>query len=682
MAKNERFLTVDIGTTSIKLCEFEINEASQMVLTVFAYREYEEELSEETRMGVVEGVLRQMLMESNAHARKTLISLSGQSALIRFGKINCSEMHSRKQIRQLAEFEAKRNIPFELDKIGLDYQLIAGDQETNSIEVVSIVVKSEILEQFTRAVRNVGLSPILIDVAPVASYNAARANNLGEDNCALVVSIGGRSTNLMFVEGERFFARTIPIAGYSITQQIAKEFSIGLPEAEELKRQHGFVSLGGAYADPESETAANISKIIRNVMSRLHGEISRSINIYRVQQHGSTPSKIYLTGGSSILTYCDTFFSEKFNIPVEYFNPFMPVIISDSVDRSRLAEVAHMFSEVIGLACRYVLQCPIEINLLPHKVQRQQLLTNKKPFFVGTMLCLLVMAGIVWWGTGIAKEKMKEYSDEFSSVRKRYETPYNDITSAISEADSAREKIDNLNKLMIERSIWPLLYEEIFRAKPANVWIDSITPIFGEVQPIELTSVIETADSMGGDMGGMFGDMGGGMSDMSMGGGEDDMFGMGGGPSISKSKIGGFIIEAHSFAFAPSISRPDTAVAPEPQYPFALSESSSESDYESDSEGDETAGNKQDENDFSGEGIFIRNLQNSKLFSSDTTMTAMESRVKSPDFNNSSNFRVQVKLELELEAYPWEFGSTGNDMNAPGGRGNSRSRAGGAGLNF
>ena len=128
MAKNERFLTVDIGATSIKLCEFEFDVAGQMVMTVFAYREYEEELSDETRMGVVEGVLRQMLMESNVRARRALVSLSGQSALIRFGKINVIK-DDKKQIRQLAEFEAKHNIPFALDDISLDYQLIAGNAE-------------------------------------------------------------------------------------------------------------------------------------------------------------------------------------------------------------------------------------------------------------------------------------------------------------------------------------------------------------------------------------------------------------------------------------------------------------------------------------------------------------------------------------------------------------------------
>ena len=191
-----------------------------------------------------------------------------------------------------------------------------------------------------------------------------------------VLNIGGRSTNLIFIAGERFFARTIPIAGYSITQQIAKEFGIGFPEAEELKRHHGFVSLGGAYAEPGSETAASVSKIIRNVMARLHGEISRSISIYKAQQKGTAPAKMYLTGGSSILTYCDLFFSEKLGIPVEYFNPFPVVNILPEVDRQRLGEVAHMFSETIGLGLRFAVAA-IEVSLLPKTFAISSLLTAK-----------------------------------------------------------------------------------------------------------------------------------------------------------------------------------------------------------------------------------------------------------------------------------------------------------------
>ena len=170
---------------------------------------------------------------------------------------------------------------------------------------------------------------------------------VGEENCEMILNIGGRCSTLIFIDQGSYFERTLAIAGNTITQQISKEFGVSLKEAEDLKRRHGFVALGGAYEDPDSEVAAIISKIIRNVMTRLHGEINRSINLYRAQQKGRKPEKLYLAGGSSVMTYTPRFFSEKLKIPVEYLNPFQITAIADDVDKDALSEVAHVFSEVI-----------------------------------------------------------------------------------------------------------------------------------------------------------------------------------------------------------------------------------------------------------------------------------------------------------------------------------------------
>ncbi len=657
MAKNERFLTVDIGATSIKLCEFEFDDAGQMVMTVFAYREYEEELSDETRMGVVEGVLRQMLMESNVRARRALVSLSGQSALIRFGKINVIK-DDKKQIRQLAEFEAKHNIPFALDDISLDYQLIAGnaeEQAQHTLEVMSIVVKREVVDQYTQAIRNVGLTPLLIDVAPVACYNAARANNLGENECVLLVSIGGRSTNLVFIEGERFFARTIPIAGYAITQQIAKEFGIGLPEAEELKRHHGFVSLGGAYADPVSETAANVSKIIRNVMSRLHGEISRSINIYRAQQHGNAPSKIYLTGGTSILTYCDVFFSEKFNIPVEYFNPFPVVNLSPTIDRTKLSEVAHMFGETIGLGFRYARRCPIEINLLAKNIQRQQTFSQRKPYLIAAMFCICLIGAVFTLGFREKANIVESTVEPFAVIRDKFKPQAEDLTRKIQAAQSAQNQLDDMRKFLAQRAVWPMLFAEIARCKPDNVWIDSITPIIGDVKPFEASS--DTAAmaqaqkdaAANPDMPIDFNDM----PDLSM----DPGAAAGGGPGgpsaapteASKVKLGGFVIQGHVIEPQDVETKdPATLPAPVPAPAFVFEAPAKPTD--------DATKQATTKNSAYGEYVFLANLKASPLFSAEPNMTTFRSQgenmVLNPsDRRNIVDFTLQAKLLVNPEFF-------------------------------
>ena len=186
MAKNERFLSVDIGAAAIKLGEFELDETGGMQMLSFAHREYEEEISEDNRIRVIEGVLRQMLLEADIHTSRTMLSISGQTALIRFGQLN-NLKNDKKQIRQLAQFEATRNLPFALDQITMDFQLIATDEEAmDTMDVLSVVVKRDIVDQIVQAVRRVGLSPQLVDVAPVACYNAARANSQDFSNLRLL----------------------------------------------------------------------------------------------------------------------------------------------------------------------------------------------------------------------------------------------------------------------------------------------------------------------------------------------------------------------------------------------------------------------------------------------------------------------------------------------------------------
>jgi len=650
MASNDKIVAIDIGATSIKLCQFEYDSQGDMILDIFAYREYEEELSEGSRIGVVSGVLRQMLAENKVYARKALISMSGQSALLRFGKIPASG-GDRKQLLQLAEFEAKRNIPFEISEVMFDYQLITGSENEadDMVDVMSVVIKNDIVEQFTSAVLAVGLEPILVDVAPVACYNTIRANGLGQDECIAVLNIGGRSTNLIFVEGERFFARTIPIAGYSITQQIAKEFGISSPDAEELKRHHGFVALGGAYAEPSSETAAAVSKIIRNVMVRLHGEISRSIAIYKSQQKGSNPVKMYLTGGSSILTYCDNFFSEKLNIPVEYFNPFSVVNLDDSVDKDKLSEVAHMFSETIGLGMRYRLTCPIEINLLPMHLRRQQNLTSKKPFFIASMVVVLLILAAFWQGLDTQGKLVEESTQKLEKLRKPYEQKLKAVQDAESAAAQKVEQYKTLSNLLLERTVFPSIINEIYRLKPDDVWLTSIRTQLGDMKEFEPTSVVNTQTAsnnpmdmmMGGDMM-MDGMMG---MDMMMGG----MGAMGDGKEVNVEKsvkISGFILTG--VCVTPDKSgKVAITETPKIKFPFAVPETAEEGQGNEAGE-DGQAKSKPNTGD-TPENVFVERLRQSKLFSSNPKLTVLTSTKPSDVAKNAGGFTIQLALETPLE---------------------------------
>ena len=85
----------------------------------------------------------------------------------------------------------------------------------------------------------------------MALYNAFRYSYSDLSGCSLLVDIGARTTNLLFIEARKKFSRaSIPIGGSSITAAIAKEFGEPFAAAESRKKRDGFVSLGGAYAEP------------------------------------------------------------------------------------------------------------------------------------------------------------------------------------------------------------------------------------------------------------------------------------------------------------------------------------------------------------------------------------------------------------------------------------------------
>ncbi len=658
MARAERILAIDIGATSIKVGEFEYSGREAVTLVNFAHREYEEELTDTSRSVVVAGLLRQMLVENSFTARRVLLSISGQSAFTRFVRLPpFSDDQSR--IRQIVEFEARQNVPFPMEEVIWDYQLVAGD-DSEDIDVMFVVIKNDIVEQMTGAVQAVGLEPLLVDVAPAACYNAARANRVGQEECAMILNIGGRSTNLLFADGGRIFARTIPIAGHSITQQIGKEFGIGFAEAEELKRRHGFVALGGAYAEPESETAAAVSKIIRNVMARLHGEINRSISVYRAQQKGNRPVKLYLTGGSSTMTYTDHFFAEKLRMEVEYLNPFGVVQLGPGVDRARLEEVAHMFSEVIGLGLRYRMSCPIEVSLVPESITRQQALRRKKPYLVLSMIFFVLIFAVAWRGVAFRASLHNSAVDSLSKERMAPEMLSGSIRRAKTEQDQSNARYDSVCELLAQRCTWPEIYNELEKLKPGNLWLVSVRPVIGEMKPaVEETSAGGGGDMFGGGGGDMFG--GGPSMDMGGGGGGGDMFGGGGaaasGPTGTDVEITGLEIVGHSVTET-VFGKDRPAAAAAPVAPHALAEAGAGEDG-GEGTGEDGEGEKVEDLRGTPESAYLTALRKSPLFDSDKTYTEIKKYYPPRTVKNLASFVIQVKFKKPVTFYQITGGKTG-----------------------
>src|SRR5438552_3475236 len=388
MLNKKSFLVVDFGATNLKLAEFELTEAGGLCLKQYGFRSLGQDGTQEaTREAAMLKGLQEMLGEHAYDSRNVNICAPGYHTFSKFVKLPPVDTS---KVTQIIQYEAQQNVPFPLEEVVWDYQIL-GAAPTGELEVLLVAVKSDVVEGLFRVAETAGLRLQLVDVSPAALCNAFRYNFGDLEGCTMLLDIGAKTSNLLFFEKGSVYSRGINIGANSITQDFYKESRLSYAEAERLKIEEGFVSLGGAYEEPESPTQAAISKIARQVMTRLHIQVNQTVQFYRGQQGGSAPQQLFLSGGASIMPYTAQFFSEKLNVPVENFNPFRNVQIDRSLNLDDLAKVAHSLGEVVGLGLRNLAHCPVELNLMPKSSLKRQQFNQKKPYFIAAVFCLILV---------------------------------------------------------------------------------------------------------------------------------------------------------------------------------------------------------------------------------------------------------------------------------------------------
>ncbi len=476
MAASQRILSLNIGSQTLSVAEFHAAANGGLVLNAFAMRELLAEAGDAERNAAIATVLREMLTELKIKNGAVNYAVPGQSVFARFVKLPTLD---QEKIEQIVTFEAQQNVPFPIEEVVWDYQLVgAGADE--KVEVVLVAIKADLLEGINAAVEGAGVRTQLVDVATMALYNAFRYNYSELTGCSLLVDIGARTTNLIFVEPGRVFSRSIPIGGSTISASIAKELGEPAAAAEFRKKRDGFVSLGGAYAEPSDPDVARVSKIVRNTMTRLHAELTRSISFYRAQQQGSQPERVFLCGGSSSMPYMREFFFEKLHLPIEFFNPMRNVTAANAQVAAAVSHSAHLLGELVGLALRSTTTCPMELNLRPASVVRAQELVRRRPFLITAAACLVL--AIAGWGFYYARAAQVE-RDAIAKVQPKIDA-MRGIESRMAEVRRQTTALDAVATPILaavnDRDFWLQVLEDLNARLPKeNIWITELVPTSG-----------------------------------------------------------------------------------------------------------------------------------------------------------------------------------------------------------
>jgi len=473
MARSARIVTVNLGSQTSSLAAFHREAAAGLILHGHRARDVmSENPTDPLRHSQIANALREMLAELRIKSVRVNYAVPSQSVFTRFVKLPAVE---EEKIERIIAFEAQQNVPFPISEVVWDYQLVGGGTD-EQLQVVLVAIKSDLLEALNGAVEAAGLRPVVIDVATMALANAFRYNYNELDGCSLLIDIGARTTNLIFVEQDKIFTRNVPIGGSSITSALAKELNESFGRAEARKKESKFVSLIGTTGEAPAADIDPISKTILSTITRLHGEIMRSISHYRSQQAGIALSRIYLCGGSSSTPHVRDFFAERLQLPIEFFNPLRRIALSPQAQDTTAS--GHLLGENVGLALRAFTRCPMDLNLRPPSVVRAHEAEHRRPFLAAAAACLIL--ALLGWSAYYARGATALHTSRLS-----FDQKIQSLRRVQAQLDAIRKNAGVLDQVatplvdaVSARSFWPQLLEDLNTRLPReNIWITELFPL-------------------------------------------------------------------------------------------------------------------------------------------------------------------------------------------------------------
>ncbi len=344
--KNKNILGLDIGTSSIKIAHIEDTKEGLMLRSL-AIGDLPHEVvveGEVMDVGIVVDKIRELIKEHSIKTKNAAVAVLGRSVIMK--KIRLPNIKGD-ELDKAVNVEVKQFIP-EIDDVNIDFQVIDNitEEDSDSIEVLLVVVKKEKINDVMNMVVGSGLSPSIVDVDGFALENQYELTCDEEDGTVALIDVGDSITNVIIMkDGNSIYTRDISIGGSSYTREIQKDFSLSFEQAETLK-------LG---KDLEEVSRDNAEPIIQKIHKEVAKEIQGTFGYFKANYGDESISKVVLSGGCACMPGLLDFLEQKLEIPVELSNPLKNLLFDDKkLDPDYLNKVAPMLCMAIGLALRRV----------------------------------------------------------------------------------------------------------------------------------------------------------------------------------------------------------------------------------------------------------------------------------------------------------------------------------------
>jgi type IV pilus assembly protein PilM len=426
---------IDLGQCALKALRLE-NIDGQMTATAFDYVEHPKILSQPDADPdqLIREALEKFLSRNSLRGDLVAISIPGQSGLARFVKLPPVE---EKKIGDIVRFEAKQQIPFNLDEVVWDYQKLGSGAVTDGFametEIGLFAIKRDTVTRYLQHFKDVNVEVHVVQMAPLALCNFLSYDLLekaepaaGEDEtadgkkrCVVALDIGADSSNLVITDGQRIiWQRPIPLGGNHFTRALTKDMKLTFAKAEHLKRH--------ATKSPDLK---QILSSLRPVLNDFVGEVQRSLGYFTNTHRDANVDYMIGLGNAFRLPGLQKFLGEKLQLPVRKLQRLERLAGDGVISSSAYTENVLSFGVAYGLALQGLDVARLHTNLLPQDIQIDRLIRAKKPWAVTAAAALLLGTTVLTLG----------YHMQHRAVAS------NSVKIAMKQGEDVKSKADGFN---------------------------------------------------------------------------------------------------------------------------------------------------------------------------------------------------------------------------------------------
>lgn len=343
--KPRAVLGLDITSSTVKLIELsrsggKFRVESYMVRPLPPNAVIEKNISDTE---AVAETIRKVVAQSKSKLTDVACAVAGSAVITKIIEMP-EDLNDQAMENQIA-LEADQYIPYPLEEVALDFQVIGPSESTpGQVDVLLAACRQENVESRQQVIEEAGLKAKVVDVEVFALERAFRllADQMDtlEDQVVAIADIGATMLTLsVLVDGRTVYTREQLFGGRQVTEEIQRRYGLSVEEAGLAKKQ------GGLPEDYESE-------ILEPFKDALIQQVSRSLQFFFSSSQYNFVDQLILAGGVAAMDGLAEDVEEKLGIPTKVANPFVKMAVSNRVNAQALANDAPAMMIAVGLALR------------------------------------------------------------------------------------------------------------------------------------------------------------------------------------------------------------------------------------------------------------------------------------------------------------------------------------------